>query len=81
MEDVHALVRAVSKTQTEFAIKHISCATISRKPDLVNCIQTTPLAVTQLQPIKDCGGIKSLPERRDSGIDEHHPSKRMRRAG
>src|SRR6266550_495595 len=54
MEDVHALVRAVSKTQTEFAIKHISCATIFRKPDLVNCVQS----------VKDCGGIKSLHGRR-----------------
>ena len=42
MEDVHAPVRAVSKTQTEFDIKHIPCASISRKPHLVNCIQTAP---------------------------------------
>ena len=53
MEDVHALVRAVSKTQTEFAIKHISCA---RKPDLVNCIQTTPPRLRNCSPAKIAAG-------------------------
>ena len=53
MEDVHALVRAVSKTQTEFAIKHISCA---RKPDLVNCIQTTPSRLRNCSPSKIAAG-------------------------
>src|SRR5438874_5579447 len=61
MEDVHAPVRAVSKTQTEFDIKHIPRATISRKPDLVNCIQTAPSRLRNCSPSKLEAGSNPYP--------------------
>ena len=52
MEDVHALVRAVSKTQTEFGIKHISYAIISRNL-AKQAVSMLRLVVMQVQPAED----------------------------
>ena len=73
MEDVHALFRVVSKTQTEFGIKYIPTHHL---PETESGEPHPPPHLA-----KDCGRIKALPGRRDSGIDERHPGKHTRRAG
>ena len=81
MGDARALLGAVSKTQGKFAIKHIfkSFSFGKRAGQTESRLHARLYAICNLP--EDCSRIKSPLGRRDSGIDERHPGKHMRRAG